>query len=85
MQIHARCLESAWAVRHEGALDLVDTMGQGELEVGGHQLLDVRTTDVLGLLNLDNAEDLLMRVSAYSDRPQDQEEEREDPKQGTRR
>lgn len=46
-----------------GAEDLLgvllgDAVGEGELEVLGEELADVGTLDVLGLLELDNAEDL---------------------------
>lgn len=37
---------------------LVDAVGQGELEVLGEELLDVRAADVVGLLDLDDLEDL---------------------------
>jgi hypothetical protein len=33
-------------------------VGEGELEVLGYELLDVRALDVLGLLELDDAENL---------------------------
>ena len=35
-------------------------MGQREREVLGEELLEVGTLDVLGLLDLDNAEDLIL-------------------------
>ena len=38
--------------------DLVNTVRKGEGEVLGDELLDVRALDVVGLLDLDNAEDL---------------------------
>lgn len=38
-------------------------MRQGELEALGQELLDVRATDVGGLLDLDDLEDLLIRIS----------------------
>jgi hypothetical protein len=50
--------EGRGAVRNEGALRLEDTVSQRELELGDKELLDVWAADVLGLLNLDNAEDL---------------------------
>lgn len=37
-------------------------MREGELEVLGKQLLDVRATDVGGLLDLDNLEDLFIET-----------------------
>lgn len=43
--------------------DTGDTVGKGEREILGDKLLDVRAFDVLGLLDLDNAEDLRFHVS----------------------
>lgn len=40
---------------------LGDTVRERELEVLGEELLDVWAADVLGLLNLNNLEDLLKR------------------------
>ena len=37
---------------------LADAVGQRELEVLGEELLDVRAADVVGLLNLNDLEDL---------------------------
>lgn len=37
---------------------LVDAVGQRELEVLGEELLDVWSAEVIGLLNLNNLEDL---------------------------
>ena len=42
---------------------LGDTVGKGELEVLGEELLDVGAADVLGLLNLDDLDDLRALVS----------------------
>jgi hypothetical protein len=39
-------------------------MGQRELEIFGDELLDVRSPDVLGLLDLDDLEDLFRCVSS---------------------
>lgn len=52
--------ESRWAVGGEDLLgaDLGDAVGQGEGQVLGEQLLDVRALDIVGLLELDDAEDL---------------------------
>ena len=52
-------LERPWAVRDEGRADLLDAMGERELQVRREQLLDVRPADVGGLLDLDDAEDLV--------------------------
>lgn len=51
-------LEGAWSSRGEDLLGGRETVGQGELEVLGQELLDVGATDVGGLLNLDDLEDL---------------------------
>ena len=51
-------LERPWAVRDEGRADLLDAVGERELEVRREQLLDVWAADVRGLLDLDDAEDL---------------------------
>ncbi len=50
--------ESRGPVRNEGRADLGDTVGEGELELRDQELLDVGAADVLGLLDLDNTEDL---------------------------
>ncbi|NWN33528.1 hypothetical protein GY663_30590, partial [Klebsiella michiganensis] len=52
--------ESGWAVGREDLLArlLVDAVGQRELEVLGEELLDVWSADVVGLLYLDDLEDL---------------------------
>lgn len=44
--------------------DLGETVGQGEGQVLGQELLDVRALDVVGLLELNNAEDLEDAVSS---------------------
>lgn len=56
----ARSCKGRWSVRSEDLLaaGLGDAVGKGELEVRGQQLLDVRASDVLGLLNLNNLQDL---------------------------
>lgn len=41
-------------------------MGEGEGEVLGHELLHVRTLDIIGLLELVDAEDLVIHVSRRS-------------------
>lgn len=48
---------------NEGRANLRDTVGKRELEVGGQQLLDVGAADVVGLLNLNDLEDLLQQIS----------------------
>lgn len=45
--------------------DLGDTVGQREGKVLGEQLLDVRALDIVGLLELDNAEDLERTISTF--------------------
>ena len=51
-------LESRGPVSDECRADLLDTVGKRELELGDHQLLDVRAANVVGLLDLDDAENL---------------------------
>ena len=53
-----RRLERRRPVRDEGRADLLDAVGERELEVRREQLLDVWAADVGGLLDLDDAEDL---------------------------
>lgn len=63
----SRSLESSRSACNKGGADLLDTVRQGELEVGDKELLDVRAADVLRLLNLHNPENLqttVRRVSA---------------------
>ena len=50
----------------ERRLVLIDAVGEGELEVRDNELLDVRAADVLGLLDLDDAEDLHICVSTIA-------------------
>lgn len=50
--------EGNGAVRDEGRLGLGDAVGEGELELGLEELLDVRPADILRLLDLDDTEDL---------------------------
>ena len=38
-------------------------MGERELELGDKELLDVRAADILGLLNLNNTEDLFTGIN----------------------
>lgn len=47
---------------------LGDTVGQRELEVLGEELLDVRAADLVGLLDLDDLDDL-QRVLEDDGRP----------------
>ena len=51
-------LEGRRTARNEGRADLGDAVGERELEVGNEELPDVGATDVVGLLNLNNTEDL---------------------------
>lgn len=51
-------LESGGAVSDEGRTELGNTVGKGELDAGGKELLDVGAANVLGLLDLNNTEDL---------------------------
>ena len=51
-------LESRWATRNKSGSDAGDPMREGEFEIGGQQLLDVRSTDVRSLFDLHDAEDL---------------------------
>ena len=51
-------LESDGTVRSEGGAGLGDAMREGESEVGLEELLDVRPANVIGLLDLNNTEDL---------------------------
>lgn len=51
-------LEGLGTVGNERRPGLGDTVRKREFEVGDHQLLDVWTTDVVGLLDLHDAEDL---------------------------
>ena len=55
-----RLSKSRWSRRAEDLLGagLGDAVRERELEVLGQELLDVRALDVVGLLELDNAEDL---------------------------
>ena len=49
-------------MRNEGRADLRDAVGEGELEVGTQKLPDVWAADVVGLLDLNNTEDLNVKV-----------------------
>lgn len=51
-------LESAGAVGDEGRLRLGHPMGEREFEIWYTELLDVRSADILGLLDLNHAKDL---------------------------
>lgn len=59
-------LESNRAVGDEGRAELGHTMRKGELQVGDKELLDVWATEILGLLDLDDAEDLMKIISPRS-------------------
>lgn len=52
------CSERGRTVGDEGRARLGDAMRERELEVGGHQLLDVRPTNVVRLFNFDHTQDL---------------------------
>ena len=45
-------------MRDERRTNLLDAVGERELELGDQELLDVWTANIVGLLNLDDAEDL---------------------------
>jgi len=51
-------LESRRSVSDEGRADLGDAMGQGELELGGEELLDVCAADILSLLNFNHTKNV---------------------------
>ena len=51
-------LEGSGTVGNKSRAGLGNTVRKGELEFGGKELLDVGATDVLGLLDLDNAKNL---------------------------
>ena len=53
-------LESRRTLGDKGRADLGDTVGERELEARGGELLDVGTTNVIGLLDLDNSENLFI-------------------------
>lgn len=53
-----RLVEGVGALAGENADVTGATMRKGELETRGHELLDVRALDVLGLLNLGDLEDV---------------------------
>ena len=55
---HRHNLESRGPVRDEGRADFLDAVGKGELELGNQKLLDVGPANIVGLLNLDNTQDL---------------------------
>ena len=52
-------------------------MRERELELGDHQLLDVRAADVIGLLNLDNAENLRRSIVELHRTTKTQQERRD--------
>ena len=51
-------VECVWPMSDEGAATLLHTVWEREMEAWGKQLLNVRTADVLGLLDLNNSKDL---------------------------
>ena len=51
-------LEGGWPSGSEDLLAGGDAVGQRELEILGHKLLDVRAADVGGLLDLNDLENL---------------------------
>jgi len=51
-------LECRRPVRNKSRADLGDAVREGELEIGRHELLDVRTADILALLDLHNTENV---------------------------
>ncbi len=54
----------------ERRADLLDAVREGELELGDQQLLDVGAANVIGLLDLDDAENLhISIVSTLPTRP----------------
>lgn len=59
-------LEGRWAVGDEGRADLGDAVGERELEARDEELPDVGAADVLGLLDLNNAEDLSSKRQYYT-------------------
>ena len=75
-------LESGGAVRNKRGASLGNAVGEGELEIGLEELLDVRATGVSRLFYLDDAEDLSEMIrspvrrnregaeAAYVDRPE---------------
>jgi len=55
---HDRKSERGRTTSNEGRSSLANTVGKWELEVGGHELLNVWAADIIGLGELNNAEDL---------------------------
>jgi len=51
-------LESRRATSNKGRASLGDTVRKREFETRGDQLFDVRTANIVRLLNLDNTKDL---------------------------
>ena len=49
----------------ERRANLLDAVREGELELGDQKLLDVGAANIVGLLDLDNAEDLKGLVSFF--------------------
>jgi hypothetical protein len=50
--------EGGGAVCDKGGASFDNTVGQGELEIRGEELLDVRATHIRRLLDLDHTQDL---------------------------
>ena len=65
---HKKCslVEGAWPPSDEGAAALLYTVGERETEARSKQLLDVRATDILVLLDLNDPEDLKISVVSVS-------------------
>ena len=59
-------LESCGTASSKRRARLGNTVGEGELEVGDEELLDVGTADVIGLLDLHHAENLCTSVNRLS-------------------
>jgi hypothetical protein len=71
--------ERRGAVRDEGRFCLPNPVGEGELELGNEELLDVRAANVIRLLELDDTENLQLSSQimpqasskrTYVDRPE---------------
>ena len=59
-------VEGVWPMSDESAATLLHTVWEREMEAWGKQLLDVRTADVLGLLDLNNSKDLKTSIRCQS-------------------
>jgi len=67
--LRSSILESNRAVCDERRAELGHTMRKGELQVGGEDLLDVWAAEILGLLDLDDTEDLVKIISPCAHQP----------------